>query len=230
MGARRRDAKRAPGMFLFCTSMFLLFNALGVGYGYWSTNITVNNIIKTGCMDVIFTKCQVEDDKKSSIVSIVNDESNGESRKDKKIIIQLDDVKPGETKTIKYTIENKGTIDVFCKQIAKAEIVEATSKKVIQPDDKLPITVKITEPLGKINENKNTGEGTIEIKIGDKIENNKEYKSNYNLVFNNASWEDSLVIELDIKSKVSANEAVSAPATKSEAINTTPVDGSKERN
>ncbi|MTI66907.1 MAG: hypothetical protein FH753_09950 [Firmicutes bacterium] len=107
---------------------------MGAGYAYWSETITISNTVKTGELDFTFNDAAIVsvdeymDYDATSTCGVNSDDNN-------QVDIVLEDMYPGAEATVKFDLENTGTMKAKLKNFAiptaqENEYVHVTSVKL----------------------------------------------------------------------------------------------------
>lgn len=85
---------------------------MGAGYAYWTEDLTISNTVDTGELDVVFVSPEwatedtyMSQEPNGSYCELTNDTHA--------LSIFLQDVYPGAQSTVKFTVENSGTLGAF---------------------------------------------------------------------------------------------------------------------
>lgn len=98
-------------------ALLVSFVLLGVGYGLWSTPVTINNTVKTAKFDVVFVGIPTVTQSANMNVTANNPGSN-------KLNYNFNGIYPGSLATITQSAQNTGTIPVKLNSVVLSPVVD----------------------------------------------------------------------------------------------------------
>lgn len=136
-----KKVARAIKLKLIFISIIIFLNIVGIGYGVWKSEITMQTLIATGKIEPVFSSFKIVENvsgtgqcQETNTRISTKPRTQAEISEDKKnLSININGAYPGYSVGIKYTITNNGTIPVNC-TVYQQQSNDLVGIDIIQPE------------------------------------------------------------------------------------------------
>ena len=150
---------------ILLASLLLPVGIFGISYSLFSNITDISSNVSTGNIDVIFSDVHIIDNSSSSPSPEANIENNG-----KNIAINIENALPGDTVTFYYAVRNNGTVPVVY------ELSDFSGGGILN----------ISADNNYICAGGGTGQGNINVAIGNDVQPNERFDLYLELNFQQA--------------------------------------------